>query len=283
MIYSEISTSNIRSFLHLVPAWLLGRLSDPNVLGLGAVDDSSKHIPEGAVVFEVEPESREVALKWLFVRESLRGNGIGSGLMDYFFEKISEIDYNQITADIPEIDMAEEVQALLSLYRFRFEKAIEGNVLQPFNELIKNPSLASAHPHKDYVSMGSIDIKDTMRFLMSLKNNDKAKHALMDINSIDKKISCVHRVQGGVDGAFLIKKHMGGMLEPMFLLSKNIDRTAPLRLLRGSIYMVRQHYPEDQAIYLNCFENSLGGLLDYIVPDIHPVNVRRGVHFVPGR
>ena len=222
-------------------------------------------------------------IKWLFVREGLRGQGIGSGLMDYFFEKVTEIQHDCITADIHEGDMAEEVQDLLSVYRFRFETAVEGDVLQPFSDLIKNPSLASARPHRDYINMGLIDIKETMRFLMSLKNNEKAKRVLMDINSVDKKISCVHRTPNGIDGAFLIKKHMGGMLEPIFLLSQNIDRTAPLRLLHGSICMVKEHYPADQAVYLKCFENSLGGLLDYIVPDIHPVNVRRGVHFVPGK
>ncbi len=283
MIYSEISTKNIRSFLHLVPAWMLGRINDPRLFGLGAVDDSAKHVPEGAVVFEISPDNREVAIKWLFVREALRGHGIGSGLMDYFFETVSGMDYDRITADIPEGAMAEEVQELLSLYRFRFESTVEGDVLQPFNELIKNPTLAAAKPHKGYLSMGAVDIKDTMRFLMSLKNNEKAKQVLMDINNVDKKISCVHKLPMGVDGAFLIKKHMGGMLEPIFLLSQNADRTAPLRLLHGSICMVRDNYPGDQAVYLKCFENSLGGLLDYIVPDIHPVNVRRGVHFVPGK
>ena len=129
MIYSEISTKNIRSFLHLVPAWMLGRINDPRLFGLGAVDDSAKHVPECAVVFEISPDNREVAIKWLFVREALRGHGIGSGLMDYFFETVSGMDYDRITADIPEGAMAEEVQELLSLYRFRFESTVEGDVL----------------------------------------------------------------------------------------------------------------------------------------------------------
>lgn len=283
MIYSEINISNIRSFLHLVPAWMLGRINDPAVFGLGALDDSAKHVPEGAIIFEVMPDSKEVVIRWLFVREALRGQGIGSGLMDCFFEALTKIDHDRIIADIPEGVMAEEVQELLSLYRFRFETAVEGDLLQPFSELIKNHTLAASRPHKDYVNMGQVDIKDTMRFLMSLKNNDKAKRVLTDINSVDKKISCVHRLPMGVDGAFLVKKHMGGMLEPVFLLSQNADRTAPLRLLHASICMVKEIYPSDQAVYLKCFENSLGGLLDYIVPDIHPVNVRRGVHFVPGQ
>ncbi|MBP5607441.1 MAG: GNAT family N-acetyltransferase [Lachnospiraceae bacterium] len=225
---------------------------------------------KGVLIYSFEDDNAE--LLWIYVLPAERGQGIGSGLMEKFFNSIE--GFKEIRADLIVTDDSIKLQSFLTAYRFRFQKEISYEFVRRLSVLKKEPKLMIQEP-----APGCISLKDTDRAAFNRILTEMGLEAeVYDTEKLDMELSCIHRNKmGEINGILLINRYGDSLLEPILLHVTNENSKIQLKMLQMCIYLADRYDKEDITVYIRCRDSKTGLLIDSVLKDVHPMRMIRGI------
>lgn len=265
----ELNNDTIDRFLSIVPSFQLSGFDTGEAFGIGAMDDTD-NTPVGALVFSYSEEkdnkdsahapdesnaskdSNETVLKenndnasavlrWLYVDEDYRGNGIGNELFEIFKDTISSLNVKRITCELYDRHMNEDVRGFLENKGFSVSHTLSNHVLISQSQIYNVELLRKGISGDGVKRLSELDRTEEKKVYAY---NSNLKKEAVNIGKINKELSLA---------LFDHNNEVGGVL---FVECDRFMNIKPVRM--NSIY--RDNKAADALLKLVAFES--GNLLN---------------------
>ncbi|MBP5608026.1 MAG: GNAT family N-acetyltransferase [Lachnospiraceae bacterium] len=267
--YKQIKTPSPERYGDLAPERIRYMFRSQKAKVIEAADDAGL---VGMIAYSYSGKKAE--LLWLNVLPDKRGQGIGSGLMGEFFEKIA--GFEEVIVNLIVTDESAQLQSFLSAYRFRFHKDIAYEFVKELREIKKMPGFRGTNTEQGCESLRNISIDGFSKILAEFDLEKEAE--FYDTEELDLSVSCVSRnKKGRITGILLVNRYGGSFIEPVLLRTKDEDGIIAINMLRNSVNFAAAESKADVFVYIKCTDARIGLLIDTIVKDTHPVKMMRGI------
>lgn len=283
----QIDQENRESFSDLLTKNIMGDLELEACYGIGAaVKEGDVWVACGALVYMMdyadESHGFRSELKWLYVQEELREQGIGTKLMNRFYDIQSDLGTEDIFCRVPLAGECDRLAAFLEDYGFYF-------IIGPSNQMmvgkqdVLSVSPAEHHLGADYISMGA-DL-DTELVNYFLQNNledfiDASYETGKELHSFDRRLSSVYIEDNKLKGILLCSLDSTGRVSLCVLhttVPQNNAKKVCLNLIQKSVEALGKTPKADRVLVT--IRTPLGaGLWDLLFPDLPPIDVRQGMY-----
>ncbi len=293
MKYFEIKKEELKYFADMAPVDIMEKTVLKNVYAIGAAERESG-LPAGILIFShdgaaphsggaVKGSSDEESLGlpvfthlWIYVLQDKRGNGIGTGLMHSFFDAVSSFGAYEVRL---EIGAGMENFPLKSFYEgfaFDFEDAVKYLVSTDLKHISSLKQLSHYVPRDDIISLEEAE-KRGLAFagLESLQSLSQ-KNLFPYRRFLEKDVSCIMTGEKGIEGFFLVIRHISGAFEPIELWMGHSNGEHVLFMLRKAVHEAVKRYKADTPLYYTCGSRRTGLLTDHLFPELSPLSCWKG-------
>ena len=299
-----VKEKELDGFLPLIPADMQEAIRSGEWFCLGALTDApgyggdeKEKLCAGVLIFSADDGLsywRDIVtmirIRWIFVTESARGQGLGNELMDALSDILKDNPAEGILVDIPfdpKYDLAED---FFSGWGFDFE-VIPGTeiVISKEEAVIRHGSMEKA---KEVVKDRLKTIHDDIRQLKAIPDavfrkglnemilrSDNLFHINIsdDPKDYDQEMSCGVMKEGKLS-TLLLYERSGEKELRLILMSSLSDNAASelgnLLAYSGAMYYCRE--PEDSVIKVVLDSPKASELFYYVLSDSEPDLIRRG-------
>lgn len=220
----RVKESQSKYFAAVAPREVLGLLSLPGCIAVGAVDDIRG---VGIIVLSASGK-KDLTIEWLYVDEDFRGKGYGGALMEKAFEIGKANSFEKINARLFKDDDFEALQLYLLQWEFGWTKTFPGEWNALISDVYTQPAVLKMIENKGNLS-GIKPLSEVSNKELSLGINDAVQNGynmtydcIKNRAFLDKEISVVSMAGDKVNGFFLLHRS-GKVLCPVALWAKGDD------------------------------------------------------------
>lgn len=286
MLITTVTQDNRSLFEAMAPAEWLDPLELPGRCVVGAIEeDEEGGYAAGVLVFDMEELMLEddtylitAALRWIYVDQQARGRGVGNALMEEYFRIIQEsrVAYLE-TCDIPMGEEYDELCAFLEDWGFTFTVSDVYEAVVPLGELLSAPFFSG----KVNMPVEPLSESPAERLFEELEAYEDLPMVRSNLNELlpfcDLDVSCAYWDRQKLRGVLLVLSSQNGNLEPVLMRSTAPNPQIVISLARFAGQMAGEKYPPDKPVKINCRMQASASLVDYFLPGLQPVLMRRGV------
>ena len=295
-----VKEKELDSFLPLIPAHMQEAVSSGDWFCLGALTDvpgEESKLCAGVLIFSAEDGlsyGQEILtmirIQWIFVTESLRGQGLGDELMDALSDILQDNPAEGILVDVPfgpEYDLAED---FFSGWGFDFEVIASSEILiSKEDAVLRHGSMEKA---KEIVKDRLKTVHDDIRMLKDIPD-DVFRRALNEIirredslyhvnisddpMDYDREMSCAVMKEGEVSSLILYDRI--GPKELRLILMSSLSPNAATELGNLLAYVAALYYvreSDDTVVKIVIESPKTMELFNHVFASSEPDLIRRG-------
>lgn len=243
--------------------------------------DEDEAVSQGILIFDVIKKGKEVCvnLRWLYVAQNYRGQGIAKELSDEFFRLMDKAKVTIAICDIPKGEEYDEIRTYVEKLKFEFEEKKRYEITTSLETICNIPMLKDKKHGDNVVSIRELDKILWKKLIKQLNQSTLFGNIEDDINLYDKDISCALFQGTQPLGACLIKIQKDGSLMPVALSAVTANSSKILLLLLlYAIDKAKEKYSQDKTVQIKTTTASGTKLAAYFFPEEEPVAFNRGVY-----
>ena len=284
----NLTQENIQPFVQLAPLELIDELADAFHFGLGAVAETEDGTAAavGILLYDVSEEEyqssdtgNDVWLKWLYVAQDYRQQGIADGLMETFSELLNESGISSAACEAPALAEADLLCEFLEQWGFTFSYQKKYELTMTLEELLTYPFFEETVDAGDVRPIRVLSGLQLRKKLEQLAVHNQRMRELSDPEEwewIDPDISCAIEKGGQIQSVFLVRQRVSGVLEPVFLYGSRENKKEILALLRFAAVQAHLNDPMDTPVRLSGRSEAAARLIGWLFVGQEPLVVRYG-------
>lgn len=284
----NLTQENIQPFVQLAPLELIDELADAFHFGLGAVAETEDGTVAavGILLYDVAEEEywssdtgNEVWLRWLYVAQDYRQQGIADGLMETFAELLNESGVSSVACEAPAFADADLLCEFLEQWGFTFSYQKKYELTMTLEELLAYPFFEETPDVNDVKPIRVLSGLQLRKKLEQLAVRNERLRGLLDPEEwewIAPNISCAVDRGGQLRSIFLVRQRVSGVLEPVFLYGNRENKKEVLAMLRFAAVQAYLNAPMDTPVRLSCRSEAAARLIGWLFADQEPLVVRYG-------
>ncbi len=247
---------------------------DPYLFAIGVVDETNR-IPVGGLVFSMS-HMPTVYLKWIYVDPRFRFDGIGTAMMEKFYDIVTPLAPQKVSVLFYHNAVAQMLISFLESFEYRFVRTITYGERMTLKALEMNPMVVQKKVPASICSLKDVSTSEVNQFLDQLpKDQYNGDRPLFD-RKIDSDISSVYIKGDKVVGAFVVEAYSAYKLVPVLMFSLENEEKALDALFVKTVRSALTKYGEDDQIFLDCNEDAVMEYMRGLYPQIHPIAAWRG-------
>lgn len=281
----NLTLENIQPFVQLAPLEMIDELADAYHFALGAVTEDENGQPgqaAGILFYDLVEEMHGqtyVQLKWIYVAQDARRQGIGDDMMEKFSEILDEAQVTAAMCEAPSSADADLLCAWLGEWGFDFSYQKKYELTLTLEELLDYGFFENLMDLNDVRTLRQISGIQLKKRLEQLAVNHAQLRGLLEPEEwewIDQDLSCVVEAAGQITGVFLVRQRISGILEPVFLYGNRKNKKEILKLIQFAAVQAHLNHLPDTQVRLNCRSEAAARLIEWLFPDMEPMVVRHG-------
>ena len=284
MIITTIVNENKVLFEKMVPSKIFEQVNSQGHMGLGAIlDKHDGKYAAGVLIFHVdegtngEENLTAAIIKWFYVAEEFRKNGVADALMKEFFRVMDEAGIEHIICDVPMPGEYDFLCAYLEEWGFEFTLTNIYELEAQLGEILEKPVFSGPKASAKTIALKEVPAVSFRQFIGNMKKrNDVLNIITANVSDYDLDISCVYMNGSSVEGAMLIKAYNCGELELLFMRAISNAKKVMSDLLLFSAHAAAKKYPSETTVHIVCRIEAAAGVIQKLFPDRQPILVRRG-------
>lgn len=281
-----ITEETAEAFAGLIEPQFLYPLNQPGHYCLGTVlETEDQDYAAGLLVFDVVQghidmvQVPAVILRWIYVAEEYRNQGIGNRLMEECYRVLNAAGLGGVLCDVPFDAEYNLLCAFLEDWGFTFDLEDRYEFLETLENIGKSSVFAGKRPGGIAKPVRDLSEEEWNRLISDMKSLEHRALIPESRDAYDADISCAVIKDGQIKGAFLVSVDAGGRLIPTALESLNsCSRQEIYELLLYAFDAAEKKYGKHALVCKECYSEELANLIGYIMPDAQPVLVRHGVY-----
>jgi GNAT superfamily N-acetyltransferase len=219
---------------------------------------------------------------WLYVDPRFRRQGAGALLLDELFDLLYRLNAGDsgvfVDGILCDISLDDEYNVLCAFFEdFDFESGLVDLYDGQFTlrDFTGHGRLTRQNIGGHIKPLGEIPAVFLTMYLSEKDGQEDVARILSpDPLEYDRTLSFVSLTEGGLDGAFLVRRvGASGALEPLFL-NGNSGKTCG-DLVCAAVRAAETSYPPETSVTVRCLSESSATLLSNLFPGISPALVRR--------
>lgn len=267
----------------MVPSKIFEQVNSIGHFGLGAIlDKQDDKYSAGVLIFDVDEgtngeENLTVAvIKWFYVAEEFRKNGVSDELMKEFFRVMDDAGIEHIICDVPMPEEYDFLCAYLEEWGFEFTLANIYEVTAELGEILEKPVFSGSKASSKTIALKEVPALSFRQFIGNMKKrHDVLNIITANVSDYDSDVSCVYMNGSSVEGAMLIKAYNSGELELLFMRAISNAQKVMADLLLFSAHAAAKKYSPETTVHIICRIEAAAGVIQKLFPDRQPLLVRR--------
>lgn len=283
MKYIRLIKKQINTFSAIADVDELRDVGDPysDMDAFGALDNKEeKNVAAGVIIFTYKYDNdnnTEVDIRWLYVDEDYRNQGVGTGLLK---NALSAVPQNTLYSSTI-VFLHNNKSPLLISFLEKKGYRVYRHTLYEMHSTVKRvcdvPALKDNEILGGTVSLDKLKITDMKNLIDRAPGEWKKDLRRIRIESIEPYISSVYVGKDRmVEGLLLIRIRQGGALEPVFYRADQNDKEIMRSLFTAAVMWTKRRYEGSTIVYANAVKPEHRTMISRLYPDIHPVKAWRG-------
>lgn len=234
----------------------------------------------GILIFELSEgfEQSEIRLKWLYVAEGFRGQGIGNSLLESFYNIVKNLDSNilsDVCCDIPNREEYNNLCHFLENNDFAFGIK-EDNVIELSMSRVVQCSFAQKElVDKRVSSIDALTYGQWKKVCDEIERTEAGFDRNMD--AYEKKVSSVIVIDNKPVAIILLQMNGSSQLQVSTMGSTSKNKASDMALLiNHSIQAARKEYGDDVSFKLICDNPYTNSFVEKFFPELEHGLVRAG-------
>ncbi len=282
----NLTQENIQPFVQLAPLELIDELADAFHFGLGAVKklEDGTNAAVGILLYDVSEEEYQspdmgddVSLKWLYVAQDYRQQGIANGLMKTFSELMNTAGVLSVVCEASAFADANLLCEFLERWGFAFSYQKKYELTMTLEEMLEYAFFEETADMDDIKPIQVLSGLQLRKRLEQLAAGHQRLQRLLDSENwewIDPDISCAVEGGGQIKSVFLVRQRVSGVFEPVFLYGNRENKKEILAMLRFAAAQAYLHLPLDSVVRLSCRSDVAARLIEWLFTDKEPLVIR---------
>ncbi|MCR4798725.1 MAG: GNAT family N-acetyltransferase [Lachnospiraceae bacterium] len=285
MRYIRINKKHIKEFSAIADVddlRCIGQLDD-DMAAFGAIDmKDGERIIAGVIIYQFiyeEDEKPRVDIRWIHVVEEYRNQGVGTML---FKSTLKNIPKDEIYSSSVVFFQNNNAPVLISFFESMGYRIYHHTLYEMYStvkRICDVPAIWDDEVQNKTVTIEKLHIKD----MNTLRDNtpflwyeDLEK---INIENLEPYISNAYVDQyGALKGLLLVRKRLGGALEPVFYRAVDNNKDIMRSLFYATVLRTKKRYDGSTVVYAKVNRKEHRAMINRIYSDIHPIKAWRGEH-----
>jgi len=284
VIITTIVDENKVLFEKLVPNKIFEQINVPGHFGLAAIlENHDGKYAAGVLVFDVdegtngEENLTAAIIKWFYVAEDFRKNGVADELMAEFFRVMDDAGIEHIICDVPMPEEYDFLCAYLEEWDFDFTIVNIYEITSELGEILQKPVFRGATASSKTIALKEVPKLPFRQFIDSMKKRSDVLNIITsNASDYDLDVSCAYMNGSTVEGAMLFKAYASGELELLFMRANSNAQKSMADMLLFAAHSAAKKYPPETQVRIVCRIDAASSVISKLFPDRQPLLVRRG-------
>ncbi len=272
LLISQVDIDNIEFFSSLMTSDLEEAIKIEKYDAIGAIRSSSRGLHGvGVLIYHLDenPKLQKpiLQIKWLYVDEEWRNQGVGNALIGEIINAFSPEDFSAITIEIPEDRDAASLGEVLNKWHFKFTIGVTSEFVYQLSDVKTDKR---KYKTTKVVSLSMYEKKDALSLIhLHFKYQGYQGHLLKHVEEDDffeMDLSCFTGDPQNIRSMALVRRFPSGTLSIEYAFSQeNASEDFPILLYELFLHAYKK-YPPSTYVILSQLSKKMSNSLDRAFP-----------------